>query len=64
MKEGQFRNFEAISLYCPYCRRAMPVKKKLLIVLPEGEKYDYVCQGCGNPVGSKLEKEQRILEPK
>lgn len=64
MERGQFETFEATSLYCPNCRRAMPVKKRLLIVLPEGEKYDYVCQGCGRPVGSKVEKEPRILVPK
>jgi len=64
MERGQFGSFEAVSLFCPHCRRAMPVVKKLLIVLPEGEKYDYVCQGCGNPVGSKVEKESRILLPK
>lgn len=64
MERKQFETFEAASLYCPRCGRAMPVKKRLLIVLPEGEKYDYVCQGCGSPVGSKLERENRIIVPK
>ena len=49
-----YREFEAQSLFCPRCRRAGPVRKKLLLVLPTGNKYDYVCQQCGTPVGGKV----------
>jgi len=38
-----FEEFEASSLFCPRCRRATPARKKLLLVLPSGNKYDYVC---------------------
>lgn len=48
-----FGEFEATSLFCPRCRRAVPVRKKLLLVLPTGNKYDYICQQCGTPVGGK-----------
>ena len=34
----------------------MPVREKLLLVLPDGELYDYTCQGCNSSVGSKTEK--------
>ena len=34
----------------------MPVRQRLLLVLPDGELYDYTCQGCNNSVGSKTEK--------
>ena len=42
-----FGEFEATSLFCPRCRRATPTRKKLLLVLPTGHKYDYVCGECG-----------------
>jgi hypothetical protein len=50
-----YGEFEAQSLFCPRCRRAVPVRKKLLLVLPSGNKYDYVCQECGTPVGGKVD---------
>ncbi len=34
----------------------MPVWEHLLLILPDGELYDYLCQGCGSSVGSKTEK--------
>jgi hypothetical protein len=33
------------------------VRKRLLLILPEGEKYDYSCIYCGISVGDKLVKE-------
>ena len=50
----QYKDFEATELFCPQCRRAVPVRKRLLLVLPEGEKYDYTCAFCGTSVGDKL----------
>jgi hypothetical protein len=52
----QFDQFKAALLYCNTCRRAMPVRERLLLVLPDGELYDYTCQGCNNSVGSKTER--------
>ncbi len=49
----QYRDFEATELFCPKCRRAVPVRKNLLLVLPGGEKYHYTCQICGASVGDK-----------
>ena len=54
--KDQFKEFEATELYCAKCRRAVPVRKKLLLVLPEGDKYEYRCPFCGNTVGDKLDK--------
>ncbi len=51
-----FDQLEATELYCPTCRAAVPVRKFLLLVLPEGEKYEYRCQVCGTPVGDKMDK--------
>ena len=52
-----YREFEAETLFCVTCRRAGPVRKKLLLVLPTGNKYDYVCQQCGTPVGAKVDRD-------
>jgi len=52
-----FGEFEATSLYCPRCRRATPTRKKLLLVLPDGNKYDYVCAQCGTAVGGKTDSD-------
>jgi hypothetical protein len=52
-----YGEFEASSLFCPRCRRAVGVRKKLLLVLPTGTKYDYVCRDCGTPVGGKLDSD-------
>jgi hypothetical protein len=51
-----FDQLNAALLYCNKCGRAMPVRQKLLLVLPDGELYDYTCQGCNSSVGSKTEK--------
>jgi hypothetical protein len=56
MLEG-YREFEASSLYCPRCRKAVTVRKKLLLVLPTGTKYDYLCAECGAPVGQKVDQD-------
>lgn len=54
--KDQFKEFEATELYCAKCRRAVPVRKRLLLVLPEGDKYEYRCAFCGNTVGDKMDK--------
>jgi DNA-directed RNA polymerase subunit RPC12/RpoP len=53
-KKKQFEGFRATELYCPNCRSSMPVRERLLLVLPEGEKYEYLCARCGTSVGDKL----------
>lgn len=51
-----FDQFNAALLYCNKCGQAMPVRQRLLLVLPDGELYDYTCQRCNSSVGSKTEK--------
>jgi hypothetical protein len=34
----------------------MPVRERLLLVLPDGDLYDYTCQGCNSSIGSKTER--------
>jgi hypothetical protein len=51
-----YKEFDATELYCPNCRRAVPVRKRLLLVLPEGDKYEYLCAFCSDSVGTKLDR--------
>ncbi|MDQ6911857.1 MAG: hypothetical protein M3128_03170 [Verrucomicrobiota bacterium] len=53
MSQQQFENFTASSLYCEKCKIAMPVRERLLLVLPDKEIYDYLCTGCASSVGSR-----------
>jgi DNA-directed RNA polymerase subunit RPC12/RpoP len=56
MRQSQFKEFEATSLYCPRCKTAVPVRKRLLLVLPEGDEYEYLCAYCSTSVGIKVDK--------
>jgi uncharacterized Zn finger protein len=58
MKWEQYRDFDATELFCPRCRRAVPVRKRLLLVLSNGDKYDYTCVNCGTSVGDKMVTER------
>lgn len=53
----KFRELEATELYCTNCKRAVTVRKHLLLVLPEGDKYEYRCAFCGQAVGSKIDRD-------
>lgn len=53
MSARQFDQFRASSLFCQACQKATPVREKLLLILPDKEIYDYLCQDCGASVGSK-----------
>ena len=61
MSTEQYRDFDATELFCPQCRRAVPVRKRLLLVLAAGDKYDYTCVYCGTSVGDKLVTERDNL---
>ena len=52
-QQQQFENFTASSLYCEKCKAAMPVRERLLLVLPDREIFDYLCSGCGSSVGRR-----------
>lgn len=55
---GEYKDFDATELYCAQCRRAVPVRKRLLLVLPEGDKYEYLCGFCSSTVGTKITRNQ------
>ena len=56
MQKPSFEQFEATSLYCPRCKAAVPVRRRLLLVLPEGDEYEYLCAYCSTSVGTKIDK--------
>jgi hypothetical protein len=51
--QQQFGNFTASELYCPKCRRAQPVRERLLLVLPNGELHEFLCSRCGTSLGKR-----------
>jgi hypothetical protein len=58
---GMFKEFDATELYCPKCKRPVPVRKRLLLVLPDGDKYEYLCAICSESVGSKIDRQTKPL---
>ncbi|CAB5116867.1 hypothetical protein D3OALGA1CA_2891 [Olavius algarvensis associated proteobacterium Delta 3] len=56
-----YKEFNATELYCTRCKQSVPVRERLLLVLPDGEKFEYLCGLCGNSVGSKMDKSKRPL---
>ena len=60
----QFENFRASSLYCNKCQQAMPVREKLLLILPEKEIFDYLCTGCASSLGQReVTAGERVAAP-
>jgi hypothetical protein len=57
--QKDFEDLEASQLFCPTCRRAMPVRKRLFLVLLDKEIFDYVCARCGTVVGKKEQPWQK-----
>jgi len=45
MPRDAFEQLEASLLFCPKCRTATPVRKRLLLILPQGNKFEYLAKG-------------------
>ncbi len=54
----QYGAFQASLLYCPQCKQATPTRERLLLVLPSGNLYEYLCARCGTSTGSKTNRDQ------
>ena len=54
---GMYKEFDATELYCSKCKRPVPVRKRLLLVLPDGDKYEYLCAFCLETVGTKIDRQ-------
>jgi len=50
---GRFEGLAATALHCPRCRAAMPVRERLLLVLPDGELHEYLCSRCLTSLGTR-----------
>ena len=59
--QASYDQFEASELFCPRCRQSVPVRKRLLLVLPDGDKFEYLCSYCSHSLGTKMEYEQREI---
>ena len=46
--QGNFEALQASVLHCNRCRGPRPVRERLLLVLPDGELYEYLCAACGS----------------
>jgi hypothetical protein len=60
--QAAYEQFEASALFCTRCRQAVPVRKRLLLILPDGDKYEYLCAFCSQSLGTKMEFEGRDLQ--
>lgn len=56
---AQFRSLNASLLFCPNCKEATPARERLLLVLPSGNKYEYLCSYCGTSTGEKIDQDQQ-----
>jgi hypothetical protein len=61
-RQDVYREFDATELFCNRCRKAVPVRKRLLLVLPEGDKYEYLCAFCSATVGTKISRDQKPVK--
>ena len=49
----QFGKLTASEIYCPRCKRAQPVRERLLLVLPAGDLHEFVCTQCGESLAKR-----------
>lgn len=49
----QFESFKATRLYCKKCVKSMPVRERLLLILPDKDIYEYLCTGCAESLGQR-----------
>jgi hypothetical protein len=59
----QFGSFTASELYCPKCRSAQPVRERLLLVLPTGELYEFLCSRCATSLGKRTVTGPAVAAP-
>ncbi|HVS13485.1 MAG TPA: cytoplasmic protein [Thermoanaerobaculia bacterium] len=57
-----YDQLEVSELFCPRCRAARAVRQHLLLVLPDGNRYEYRCGVCGASVGEKADDDRSEFE--
>jgi hypothetical protein len=60
----QFGALTASELYCPKCKKSQPVRERLLLVLPSGELYEFVCTVCGTSLAKRTVTGPAVAQPK
>ncbi|WP_447971385.1 hypothetical protein [Nitrospira sp. M1] len=60
--QEQFGALRASLLYCPKCKSATPARERLLLVLPSGNLYEYLCSECGTTTGEKTDQAQQDVQ--
>lgn len=60
--QRQFGGFQASLLFCPKCQTATPARERLLLVLPTGNLYEYLCVQCGTSTGEKTDQEKHDVQ--
>lgn len=63
MAQQQFGTFTASELYCPKCKQSQPVRERLLLVLPTGELYEFICRQCGTSLGKRTVSGPPVAAP-
>jgi len=53
MENSYFEDFVATHLFCPECKMSVPVKERLLLILPDGYLFEYICPNCGESLGER-----------
>lgn len=61
-RQSSFEEFQASVLFCNRCAGPRPVRERLLLVLPGGDLYEYLCGECGASLGKKKKNEARPLD--
>ena len=61
-RPAQYSGFHASLLYCPKCCQATPTRERLLLVLPAGNLYEYLCATCGTSTGSRTAHERTDVQ--
>ncbi len=56
-----FGSLDVTELFCARCQRSQPVRKHLLLVLPNGNQFDLRCAVCGESVGHKTDNDQQTF---
>jgi hypothetical protein len=59
----QFGAFTASELYCPKCRTAQPVRERLLLILPDGELYEFLCAHCATSLAKRTVSGPTVATP-
>ena len=59
-----YKDLKATELFCDRCKTAVPVREKLLLIIPGKNLYDYICTRCGKSLGKRTEPDAGNMKVK